>query len=172
MSIRSKWPQVAGAYTPVPGGVGPLTIAMLMVNTIRSAEAPLAMLRVGLTGGLACGKSFVGRTLEQLGCHLIRADDIGHGVLLPGGAAFQPVVDEFGREILDETGAIDRHKLAALVFDDPERLAKLNALVHPAVIRREEELIAAAEERDPGRDRRARGGDPDRDRQLQACSRN
>lgn len=107
------------------------------------------MLRVGLTGGLACGKSFVGRTLEQFGCHLVRADDIGHEVLLPGGAAFQPAVDEFGRDILDEAGAIDRHKLAALVFDSPERLARLNALVHPAVIALEEELLAAAGERDP-----------------------
>ncbi len=107
------------------------------------------MLRVGLTGGLACGKSFVGRTLEQLGCHLIRADDIGHEVLLPGGAAFQPAIEEFGSGILNESGAIDRHKLAALVFDNPERLARLNALVHPAVIQREEELLAAAEQRDP-----------------------
>jgi dephospho-CoA kinase len=107
------------------------------------------MLRVGLTGGLACGKSFVGRTLEQLGCHLIRADDIGHEVLLPQGAAFRPAVAEFGSDILDDSGSIDRHKLAALVFDDPERLFRLNALVHPAVIQREEELLAAAERTDP-----------------------
>jgi len=107
------------------------------------------MLRVGLTGGLACGKSFVGRTLEQLGCTLIRADDIGHDVLLAGGSAFQAAVNEFGSDILNASGEIDRHKLAALVFDNPGRLARLNELVHPAVIQREEELLAAAAARDP-----------------------
>jgi len=107
------------------------------------------MLRVGLTGGLACGKSFVGRTLEQFGCTLIRADDIGHDVLLAGGSAFQAAVNEFGSDILNASGEIDRHKLAALVFDNPGRLARLNELVHPAVIQREEELLAAAAARDP-----------------------
>lgn len=108
------------------------------------------MLRVGLTGGLACGKSFVGRTLKDLGCHLISADDLGHDVLQPGGDAFEPVVAEFGNGILDEAGAIDRRKLASLVFDHPERLKRLNEMVHPAVIRREEELIKQAEAADPG----------------------
>ena len=61
-------------------------------------------------------------------------------MLAPGGEAYEPVVQEFGREILTGDGAIDRRALAARVFGDPERLARLNALVHPAVIRREERV--------------------------------
>jgi dephospho-CoA kinase len=101
------------------------------------------MLKVGLTGGIASGKSFVGEALAGCGCLLIQADELGHAVMAPGGEAYQPVVQEFGREILAGDGAIDRTALAALVFADPQRLARLNALVHPAVIRREDESIAA-----------------------------
>jgi dephospho-CoA kinase len=107
------------------------------------------MLRVGLTGGLASGKSFVGRTLKDLGCHLIQADELGHAVLAPGGEAHEAVVAEFGAGILDKSGAIDRRKLAALVFDNSERLSVLNSLVHPAVIRREEQELAEAARIDP-----------------------
>ncbi|MEK7404174.1 MAG: dephospho-CoA kinase [Acidobacteriota bacterium] len=107
------------------------------------------MLRVGLTGGLASGKSFVGQALAELGCHLIRADELGHQTLAPGGEAHDGAVKEFGPDIVDPDGTIDRRKLAAAVFDDPERLARLNALVHPPVIRREEELIAELKARDP-----------------------
>jgi len=99
------------------------------------------MLRVGLTGGLASGKSFVADALAGLGCHLIHADELGHQVLAPGGECYRVVMEEFGRGILKEDGSIDRRRLAAVVFADPERLARLNALVHPAVITREEELI-------------------------------
>src|SRR5438270_3665539 len=98
------------------------------------------MLKVGLTGGLACGKSFVGEELARLGCFLIQADEIGHEVLAPGGEAYDGVVAEFGREIVGADGQIDRRALAARVFGAPERLTKLNSLVHPAVFRREEEL--------------------------------
>lgn len=108
------------------------------------------MLKVGLTGGLACGKSFVGEALAALGCHLIRADELGHRVLLPGGEAYDGVVREFGPGILDSEGKIDRGRLAAEVFGKPERLAALNALVHPPVIRLEEEMMAEAAGRDPG----------------------
>jgi dephospho-CoA kinase len=95
---------------------------------------------------LATGKSFVGECLVRLGCHLLKADEVGHEVLQPGGAAFQPVLDAFGLEILDEDGRIARRKLAALVFGDPDRLKLLNSLVHPAVIQREEEWFAALAE--------------------------
>ena len=107
------------------------------------------MLRVGLTGGIACGKSFVGEALAEYGCLLIQADELGHAALEPGGEAYQPVVEEFGREILTSDGAIDRRALAERVFAHPERLARLNALVHPAVFRREDELIAAFGARHP-----------------------
>ncbi|MGE5488280.1 MAG: dephospho-CoA kinase [bacterium] len=107
------------------------------------------MLRVGLTGGLASGKSFVGQVLADLGCFVIKADELGHQAIEPGGEAFEPVVKEFGAGILDAEGKIDRRRLGRKVFSDPERLAKLNALVHPVVIRREEELIAAYAAREP-----------------------
>ena len=99
------------------------------------------MLRVGLTGGLASGKSFVGRALADLGCLLIQADELGHQVLEPGGEAYDGVVREFGPGIVRADGTIDRRKLAAIVFHDPAQLAKLNALVHPPVQARERRLM-------------------------------
>jgi dephospho-CoA kinase len=107
------------------------------------------MLKVGLTGGLASGKSFVGEALAGYGCLLIRADELGHQVLEPGGEAYDSVVREFGPEILEPAGRIDRRKLARMVFGSPERLARLNTLVHPPVVRKEEELAAALAARDP-----------------------
>jgi dephospho-CoA kinase len=107
------------------------------------------MLRVGLTGGLASGKSFIGRALADLGCLLIRADDLGHRVLEPDGEAYAGVIEEFGREILNPDGAIDRRRLAARVFASPERLRKLNALVHPPVFARERKLEEAYAETYP-----------------------
>jgi dephospho-CoA kinase len=107
------------------------------------------MLKVGLTGGLASGKSLVGEALVSSGCFLIQADELGHEALAPGGEAYDAVVREFGREILTGGGAIDRQQLGALVFASPERLARLNALVHPGVVRREEELIAEFAAREP-----------------------
>src|SRR5262245_5536495 len=99
------------------------------------------MLKVGLTGGLASGKSFVGEALETLGCKLIEADKLGHEVLLPGGAAYGGVVQEFGRGILGADGAIDRKKLALVVFADKQRLQLLNSLVHPQVHKLTAELM-------------------------------
>ena len=107
------------------------------------------MLKVGLTGGIGCGKSYVGEELARLGCLVISADDLGHAVLAAGGEAYGPVVQEFGAGILTADGAIDRRALGLLVFGNAERLAKLNALVHPAVIRREQALVARFAEREP-----------------------
>jgi len=95
------------------------------------------MLRIGLTGGLASGKSFVGRTLvdlgADLGCLLIQADELGREVQEPGGEAYDDIVREFGREILNVDGSLNRRRLAVVAFHDPERLNTLNALVHPHV---------------------------------------
>lgn len=107
------------------------------------------MLRVGLTGGLASGKSFVGEALAALGCHLLKADELGHRLLLPGTEVYRRVVGEFGPSILDEQGRIQRRALAQLVFADPEKLARLNAIVHPAVIEEEERWMAGIEAADP-----------------------
>ena len=107
------------------------------------------MLKVGLTGGLACGKTFVGQALADLGCHLIEADQLGHEVLLPGGEAYADVVREFGQRIHNADGTIDRKRLAAEVFGQPERLASLNQLVHPHVFERERKLIDHYAKTDP-----------------------
>lgn len=108
------------------------------------------MLKVGLTGGLATGKTHVAGVLAGLGCHVLSADEIGHQVLLPGGEAYDDVVREFGPQILGADGRIDRRLLAAEVFGRPERLEKLNLLVHPHVFHRETlwlEQIRTAEPR-------------------------
>jgi dephospho-CoA kinase len=107
------------------------------------------MLRVGLTGGLATGKSFVGAVLEELGCRVLKADELGHAVLEPGGEAYAPVIESFGREILDDAGRIDRKRLAAIVFNDTGKLQLLNSFVHPAVVEREEAWMQQVEDADP-----------------------
>jgi dephospho-CoA kinase len=107
------------------------------------------MLLAGLTGGLASGKSFIGQVLEQCGCHLIRADDLGHEVLALGGPAYAGVLAEFGNDILKDDGAIDRRRLGALVFADATRLARLNDLVHPHVFALQEARISEIAVREP-----------------------
>jgi dephospho-CoA kinase len=100
------------------------------------------MLKVGLTGGLASGKSFVGTALQHLGCKLIEADALGHLVLMPGGSAYAPVVKAFGPGILNPDRTINRKTLALEVFSNKERLTLLNSLVHPEVYKRTDELMA------------------------------
>ncbi|HWC98460.1 MAG TPA: dephospho-CoA kinase [Candidatus Sulfopaludibacter sp.] len=107
------------------------------------------MLRVGLTGGLACGKTFVGEALAGFGCLLIQADLLGREALEPGADVYSRVVREFGETIVGSDGQIDRPALARLVFADPEKLARLNALVHPYVVGREDELIGEFTAREP-----------------------
>jgi dephospho-CoA kinase len=107
------------------------------------------MLRVGLTGGLASGKTFVGRALAEMGCFLIQADELGHQVMAKDAEAYRPILTEFGETILDENSSIDRRKLAALVFNNPDLLQKLNAIVHPAVRARGRLLAEAFAQREP-----------------------
>ena len=107
------------------------------------------MLKVGLTGGYATGKSFVAAEFERLGCYLIQADALGHSVLQPGAAAYAPTAELFGPEILLPDSTIDRKKLASIVFDSPELLSRLNAIVHPAVFQLEEQMLADFAARDP-----------------------
>jgi dephospho-CoA kinase len=91
------------------------------------------MLRVGLTGGLASGKSTVAGFFRELGAFHVDADAIVHFLLQPSGRAFAPVVARFGRSIVDGTGAIDRKALAGIVFGDAAALEDLNGIVHPLV---------------------------------------
>jgi dephospho-CoA kinase len=107
------------------------------------------MIKVGLTGGLASGKSFIGTELERLGAHVLEADKLGHAILMPDGEAYADVVKLFGNEILSADNTIDRKKVGAIVFTDPEKLKQLNALVHPHVFNRQKQFFAEIEARDP-----------------------
>jgi dephospho-CoA kinase len=91
------------------------------------------MLVVGLTGGIGAGKSTVSRLLAERGAVVIDADLIARQVVEPGGPAYQPLVDRFGAGILQEDGSLDRPALAEIAFSDPDALADLNAITHPAV---------------------------------------
>ncbi|MFE0425106.1 dephospho-CoA kinase [Streptomyces sp. NPDC058953] len=103
------------------------------------------MLSVGLTGGIGAGKSEIARMLESYGAVRIDADRIAREVVEPGTEGFAAVVAEFGDGILRPDGTLDRPKLGSVVFADPERLAALNAIVHPLVRARSAELAAAAD---------------------------
>ena len=91
---------------------------------------------IGLTGAVASGKSLVAAEFEKLGARVIDADVIAREVLRPGEVPFDLAVSEFGTEILTERGEIDRARLADLVFNDCAKLAKLNRITHPEIIKR------------------------------------
>jgi dephospho-CoA kinase len=102
------------------------------------------MVNVGLTGGIGSGKSEVSRRLAAYGAVVIDADLIAREVVEPGTPGLAAVVAEFGADVLAPDGTLDRPRLGSLVFADPERLAALNAIVHPLVGARADELRAAA----------------------------
>jgi dephospho-CoA kinase len=91
------------------------------------------MLNVGLTGGIASGKSTVAKMFEDQGAYLIDFDALAHFVEEPDHPAWKAIVEFFGREILNEDGTINRAKLGLIVFSDHEKLSMLNSIVHPAV---------------------------------------
>jgi len=106
------------------------------------------VLRVGLTGGVACGKSTVARMFADLGANIVDADAIAHELYRPGQKVLQQLVDHFGSAILKPDGELDRAKLATIVFDGG-RVDELNKIVHPAVIRQQDEWMRALGEKDP-----------------------
>jgi dephospho-CoA kinase len=91
------------------------------------------MLRLGLTGGIASGKSAVAGMLREMGFAVLEADSLAHKLIEPGQPAYKEVVREFGAEIIDASGRVDRGKLGAVVFNDRAKLERLNAIVHPRV---------------------------------------
>jgi len=110
------------------------------------------MLLVGLTGGIGSGKTEVSRRLAALGAVVVDADVIAREVVEPGTPGLDQIVAAFGPEVLASDGAdvrLDRDRLAALVFADPQARARLNAIVHPLVRARTAELVAAAAAADP-----------------------
>jgi len=115
------------------------------------------LLKVGLTGGIACGKSVVGEMFVSLGAYLVQADRIAHDLMLPGQPVYNEVVRHFGGGILNPDGSVNRAKLAEAAFGSPSsnasdqpvaaesasrRVEELNRIVHPAVIRSQEEWMA------------------------------
>jgi dephospho-CoA kinase len=112
------------------------------------------LLKVGLTGGIASGKTAVGGMFAKLGAHLIEADRIADWLMHPGRPVYEEVVRHFGRDILNSDGTINRPKLAEAAFGDPAsgrppRVKELNALVHPAVVQHQNEWMEDIGERDP-----------------------
>jgi dephospho-CoA kinase len=115
------------------------------------------MLKVGLTGGIASGKSAVGEMFLALGARLIQADRIAHSLMQPGEAVYKEVVTQFGREILNPDGSVNRARLAELAFGPAtasegkraSRIEELNRIVHPEVIRRQDEWMQEMGRQDP-----------------------
>jgi dephospho-CoA kinase len=106
------------------------------------------MLKVGLTGGVACGKSTVAKMFADLGAQVADADLIAHELYRPGQDVYQELVKRFGQEIVKPDGEIDRAKLASVVFDGC-RVEELNKIVHPAVIRQQDRWMRELAAKDP-----------------------
>jgi dephospho-CoA kinase len=101
---------------------------------------------IGLTGNIGMGKSLVRKMLEHLGAYTIDADGLTHQVMAPGAPAYQPVIEQFGKWILDAENRVDRTKLGAVVFSHPEALNRLEALTHPIIGQGIDTLIARAKQ--------------------------
>jgi dephospho-CoA kinase len=108
------------------------------------------MYLIGLTGGIASGKSVVGKRLAELGAVHVDADLLAREVVEPGTPGLARIAEEFGRSVIAADGSLDRAALGAMIFPDPEKRAALNAITHPAVWARAHELFEQAERDDPG----------------------
>lgn len=107
------------------------------------------MLKVGLTGGIATGKSYVLGVLRELGCEVSDADTLAHQAIEPGKPAQQEIINEFGPGVLNEDGTINRAALGGLIFADAAKRERLNAIVHPRVYEAQAEWLAAIATRNP-----------------------
>ena len=107
------------------------------------------MLRVGLTGSIGVGKSFVGSVFVELGCHLLDADDTAREVVVPGSPGLAAVAKEFGEDVMGPDGTLNRKHLAALVFENEEKRQRLNSILHPLIIARQDEVLREWELTDP-----------------------
>ncbi len=107
------------------------------------------MLKVGLTGGVACGKSTVGQMFAGRGGHVVKADEIAHQLMAPGQPVYQEILQHFGREIVNPDGTINRQKLAEAAFSGG-RVEELNRIVHPAVVAHQDRWMDEMGARDPG----------------------
>jgi dephospho-CoA kinase len=107
------------------------------------------MLRVGLTGSIGVGKSFVASVFIELGCHVLDADQTAREVVMPGTPGLKALVDAFGQDILTTDGTLDRKRLGALIFADQSQRERLNHILHPFIIVRQDEILNAWESEDP-----------------------
>jgi dephospho-CoA kinase len=107
------------------------------------------MLRIGLTGSIGVGKSFVAGVLAELGCLVLDADDTAREVVAPGSAGLGKLVAEFGNEVLQADGTLDRSKLGTLVFENAERRAVLNSILHPYIIAQQDQHLREWELENP-----------------------
>ena len=107
------------------------------------------MLRVGLTGSIAVGKSFVTSVFGELGCHVLDADQTAREVVMPGAAGLEEVVQTFGKEVLAQDGTLDRERMAAIVFANEEKRLRLNHSLHPIIFARQDEILREWEREDP-----------------------
>ena len=107
------------------------------------------MLRVGLTGSIGVGKTFVTGVLAELGCHVLDADELAREVVAPGSAALERVVAAFGRDVLREDGTLDRAKLGSIVFADSAKRQLLNSILHPYIVAEQDQRLREWEAEDP-----------------------
>ena len=107
------------------------------------------MLRVGLTGSIAVGKSYVTSVFGELGCRVLDADQTAREVVETGSPGLRAVVESFGRDVLNDDGTLNRARLGELVFADPEQRQRLNAILHPFIIARQDEIMREWEAQDP-----------------------
>jgi dephospho-CoA kinase len=119
-----------------PGGISEKEPVRDRISERTGSLCDRKALVVGLTGGIATGKTTVAKMLQSLGAKVVSADDIVHELLQPGTAIYEKVVHEFGPEILTETGEIDRQRLADIVFRDSAKRALLESIIHPPVLER------------------------------------
>jgi len=107
------------------------------------------MLRVGMTGSIGVGKSFVASVFVELGCHVLDADQTAREVVMPGTPGLKALTEAFGEEILNTDGTLDRKQLGAVIFADQSKREQLNHILHPFIIARQDEIMNAWEAEDP-----------------------
>ncbi len=107
------------------------------------------MLRVGLTGSIAVGKSFVSGLLAEMGCHVVDADELARRVVEPGTEGLSKIVEAFGEDVLRPDGTLDRARLGAVVFADEEKRKLLNSILHPLIFAEQDALLRSWEAEDP-----------------------
>ncbi|HJY28953.1 MAG TPA: dephospho-CoA kinase [Pyrinomonadaceae bacterium] len=107
------------------------------------------MLRVGLTGSIGVGKSYVASIFIEVGCHVLDADLTAREVVMPATPGLKAIVQEFGEDVLNTDGTLDRKRLGALIFADENRRQRLNHILHPFIIARQDEILREWEREDP-----------------------